>query len=178
VRTSSGGSVAEAESSTPVICDAGPLIHLDELGCPDLLRDFAGVLVADAVWQEVARHRPTALRRRSVKIQRRALLPEPSRELTEMAQAFSLDAGEFETLRLMQEVPNAILLTDDAAARLVAEKLSYEVHGTIGVVVRALRRRQRTKRHVLNLLRSIPRRSTLFVSKELLESIIEEVREA
>jgi predicted nucleic acid-binding protein len=78
----------------------------------------------------------------------------------------------------MQEVPNAILLTDDAAARLVAEKLSYEVHGTIGVVVRALRRRQRTKRQVLNLLRSIPRRSTLFVSKELLESIIEEVREA
>jgi predicted nucleic acid-binding protein len=76
----------------------------------------------------------------------------------------------------MQVVPGAILLTDDAAARIVAEKLQYEVHGTIGVVVRALRRVQRTRRQVINLLRSIPRRSTLHLSKALLQSIIEEVQ--
>jgi predicted nucleic acid-binding protein len=63
-----------------------------------------------------------------------------------LAQAFLLDVGELEALQLMQQSPEAILLTDDAAARLVAERLAYEVHGTIGVVVRALRRRQRTKR--------------------------------
>jgi hypothetical protein len=27
-----------------VVCDAGPLIHLDELGCMDLLLDFSEVL--------------------------------------------------------------------------------------------------------------------------------------
>jgi acetylornithine deacetylase/succinyl-diaminopimelate desuccinylase-like protein len=56
----------------------------------------------------------------------------------ELAQTFSLGAGELESLCLMANVPQAILLTDDAAARLVAEKLGYEVHGTIGVVVRSL----------------------------------------
>jgi hypothetical protein len=40
--------VAEAERRSIVICDAGPLIHLDELGCLDLLADFRDVLVPDA----------------------------------------------------------------------------------------------------------------------------------
>ncbi len=168
--------MAEHESADLVICDAGPLIHLEELGCLDLLRDFKVVRVPNAVWDEVSRHQASALRRRSLNMQRVASLPEAGSELNELAHAFSLGAGEFETLQLMQVDPDAILLTDDTAARLVAGKLGYEVHGTIGVVVRALRRRQRTKRQVLNLLRSIPQRSTLFVTEALLDSIIDEVR--
>jgi predicted nucleic acid-binding protein len=104
--------------------------------------------------------------------------PEAVPELIPLAQAFLLDVGELEALKLMQQSPGAILLTDDAAARLVAERLGYEVHGTIGVVVRALRRQQRTKRQVLNLLRSVPRRSSLFIEARLLNSVIEQVRNA
>lgn len=33
-----------------VVCDAGPLIHLDELETLDLLGGFQSVLVPDAVW--------------------------------------------------------------------------------------------------------------------------------
>ncbi|MCI0743298.1 MAG: hypothetical protein L0Y72_30085 [Gemmataceae bacterium] len=61
---------------------------------------------------------------------------------------------------------------------LVAERLEYEVHGTIGVIVRALRRQQRTKRQVLNLLRALPDRSTLFIQAKLLESVIEQIEKA
>ncbi|RPJ37238.1 MAG: hypothetical protein EHM35_06755 [Planctomycetaceae bacterium] len=53
-----------------VVCDAGPLIHLDELGCLDLLSDFQAVLVPGLVWQEVAQHRTTALEQRSVQLTR------------------------------------------------------------------------------------------------------------
>ena len=167
--------MAETDPARLVICDAGPLIHLEELGCLDLLRGFAVVQVPNAVWQEVHRHRPSALRHRKLPLQRVSSLPEAAPELIKLAQALLLDAGELEALQLMQQSPAAILLTDDAAARLVAERLDYEVHGTIGVVVRALRRRQRTKRQVLNLLRSLPRRSSLFIERRLLESIIEQV---
>lgn len=159
-------------------CDAGPLIHLDELGCLNLLRAFAAVQVPDAVWQEVRRHRPSALRRRTVKLKRVSSLPEATPELLELTQAFLLDAGELAALRLMQEIRDAILLTDDAAARLVAQRLQYEVHGTIGVIVRALRQQQRTKRQVLNLLRALPRRSTLFIEPRLLDWVIEQVTNA
>jgi predicted nucleic acid-binding protein len=168
--------MAGADPASALVCDAGPLIHLEELGCLDLLRDFTEVQVPQAVWVEVQRHRPSALRHRTVKLRRVMSLPDAAPELLQLARAFLLDAGEMDALKLMRQSPGAILLTDDAAARLVAERLRYPVHGTIGVVVRALRRRQRTKRQVLNLLRSVPRRSSLFIEPRLLGSVIEQVR--
>jgi predicted nucleic acid-binding protein len=173
---SSGGYVAEVDSPPIVVCDAGPLIHLDELGCLDILSGFREVLVPDAVWNEVARHRITALRRRRVRLEHITVSATPSRELNELALAFALAAGEREALVLMGEMPDAVLLTDDAAARLVAAKLGYAVHGTVGIIVRALRHQQRTKRQVLGLLRSIRRKSTLHIAEPLLTSIIEQVR--
>lgn len=170
--------MAELDSAGPVVCDAGPLIHLDELGCVELLRDFDEVLVPGAVWGEVQRHRPGALRRRMLQLERRVALPDASPELVQLAAALLLAPGEVEALQLMHEIPAGMLLTDDAAARVAAERLTYEVHGTIGVVVRAWRRGQRSKRQVLDLLRSIPRRSTLFIAPQLLAVVIDEVEKA
>jgi predicted nucleic acid-binding protein len=75
----------------------------------------------------------------------------------------------------METVAGGMLLTDDAAARLAGEILRYEVHGSIGIILRSLRRGLRTKRQVLNLLRAIPAQSTFFVSDALLSSVIEDV---
>lgn len=71
--------------------------------------------------------------------------------------------------------PDAILLTDDAAARLSAETLGYRVHGSIGILLRSIRRRQRTRDEVLSLLRELPARSSLHVRPALLEEIIAQV---
>src|SRR5947199_2300119 len=98
---SSGGCVAEADSPTLVVCDAGPLIHLDELGCLDLLADFREILVCQAVWSEVVRHRPSALRRRRVRLQRVTVTSEATSDVIALAQTFSLAAGELESLLLM-----------------------------------------------------------------------------
>lgn len=68
------------------------------------------------------------------------------------------------------------MLTDDSAARLAAQRLGFEVHGTIGIILRSLRRKHRSKRQVLSLLRSLTRRSTLFIEARLLNEIIEEVK--
>jgi len=53
-----------------VVCDAGPLIHLDELGCLDLLSDFQAVLVPGLVWREVVQHRAAALEQGAVQLSR------------------------------------------------------------------------------------------------------------
>lgn len=108
--------MANPDPNGIVVCDAGPLIHLDELGCLDLLCDFADVLVPSVVWQEVKLHRPSVLRRRAVKLQLRNSLPDASPALTQLAGAFSRAAGELGALRLLQESSAGILLTDDAAA--------------------------------------------------------------
>jgi predicted nucleic acid-binding protein len=88
--------------STRVVCDAGPIIHLDELNCLDLLADFDAVLVPEAVWHEVSRHRSEALTRKVVRLTRVAIdLPEQA-GFTALVRAFSLDAGEQEALALMR----------------------------------------------------------------------------
>ncbi len=159
------------ESAPPlVICDAGPVIHLDELGCVDLLSSFARVLIPVAVWQEVQRHRPKAIALPCLeKIS--ATKPEPP-ELESVAVALSLHTGEWEAIRVALEYPSSVLLTDDTAARLAAGSLGIRVHGTIGVLVRSVRQGLRTKANVLDVLRSIPTCSTLHIKRSLLESVI------
>jgi predicted nucleic acid-binding protein len=46
-----------------------------------------------------------------------------------------LDAGEAEAIALAQQMGADWLLTDDAAARLFAQSLGMEVHGSLGVVL-------------------------------------------
>lgn len=158
-----------------VVCDAGPLIHLDEVDSLDLLADFAEVLVPDAVWREVEQHRPDALVHPDVTLRRITPQLAVSPELESLAQVFSLHTGEWEALRVAMEHRPGLLLTDDTAARLAAGNLRIGTHGTIGILVRAIRRHQRTKEEVLQILKSIPSRSTLHLKPSLLEKVISEV---
>ena len=168
--------MATTSQPTPlVVCDAGPLIHLDEVGCLDLLADFSEVLVPEAVWVEVLKHRPSALTHSAVSLRRvRPMAPEPP-ALEALALVLSLHTGEWEALRVALEHRPGLLLTDDTAARLAAGNLGIVTHGTIGILVRAIRRNQRTKPEILALLRMLPDRSTLHLKRSLLNSVIEEV---
>jgi predicted nucleic acid-binding protein len=71
--------------------------------------------------------------------------------------------------------PDAILLTDDAAARLAARGLGYRVHGSIGILLRSIRRQQRTPHEVLSILQDLPARSTLHIRPGLLQEVIAQV---
>ena len=156
-----------------VICDAGPLIHLDELDCIDLLTDFKTVLIPDQVWQEVQHHRPTALLR--PEFQRLVVPIDTSPIFQGLVHTLTLALGEQAALSLIANYPDAILLTDDAAARLAAQTLNYRVHGTIGILLRAIRRNQRTTNEVIEILRTLPTKSTLHIRRTLLQNIISEV---
>jgi predicted nucleic acid-binding protein len=156
-----------------IVCDAGPLIHLDGLNCLTLLNDFDQILVPHQVWQEVERHRPAALSKPELILQQVDVTISTQSVFQALVRAFSLDLGEQAALSLMQGYSDAIFLTDDAAARLAAATLGYRVHGTIGVLLRAIRRHQRTQDEVLTILRSLPAQSTLHIRAELLQEIIE-----
>ena len=93
-----------------------------------------------------------------------------------LCRIFSLDAGEVEALAILERNPQHIFLTDDAAARLVAEQMKFKVHGTIGVLIRSIRRRLRKPEEVLYILTEIPQKSTLHVKPSLLNEIIQLVK--
>jgi predicted nucleic acid-binding protein len=170
------GAYTEMNSSpADVVCDAGPLIHLDELDCLDLLSDFQTVFVPEQVWREVENHRPNALKHPDVVMQRVSIELSENAPFQTLVRALALDLGEQAALSLMERYPQATLLTDDAAARLAAESLGYEAHGSIGILLRAIRRRQRTLQQVLLTLRSLPTRSSLHIRPDLLQRIITRV---
>lgn len=159
-----------------VICDAGPLIHLDELSALDLLTDFSAVFVPRDVWAEVERHRPEALSRAGVGLLQTTVQVEADPAVDTLIQTLSLGAGEQAASLLARQHPSALLLTDDAAARLAAEGLDLRVHGTLGILIRAVRRGQRTPQEIVELLGSLPARSSLHIRAEFLASVVSQLR--
>ncbi|NJN46741.1 MAG: hypothetical protein HC808_09990 [Candidatus Competibacteraceae bacterium] len=63
-------------------------------------------------------------------------------------------------------------MTDDTAARLVARNLSVRAHGTLGILLRAIRRSQRSQDDMVAVLRELPEKSTLHLKRSLLDDII------
>jgi len=158
-----------------VIFDAGPVIHLDEIGCLFLLSDFHKLLVPFAVWEEVERYRPSALYTSNVPFIK-TQVSEIKASIHTLCNAFNLAEGEKEAISLCLLHPNSILLTDDAAVRLAAKSVGIRAYGSIGILLRAIRRKQLTPMDVIKYLEVIPFKSTLFIKKSLLKEIIEKVK--
>lgn len=154
------------------VCDTGPLIHLDELDCLPLLADFSRVLVPERVWAETARHRTDVWRKAGFLPERIPGTGKLTAEIEAFARVLMLHSGEVAALQVASEVPGSLLLTDDTAARLAAKQMGLPVHGTIGILLRAIRRKQKTSLEVLQLLRSLPQRSTLHLTTELLREAL------
>jgi predicted nucleic acid-binding protein len=115
-----------------LVVDTGPVLHLHEAGALHLLPLIGEVFLSPRVAAELrsiipvlppswAKNQPLSL-----SAKQRAL---------EWQSAGLLHGGESEALALALEIKPDWFLTDDAAARLMAESLKIEVHGSIGVLL-------------------------------------------
>jgi predicted nucleic acid-binding protein len=159
-----------------VVCDAGPVIHLDELGCENLFQDFKEVILTEAVWNEIIFNIPNGWNKTDLPFIRKTNCIPVGEDLNTLCRVFSLHRGEVSALGIMENNPEALFLTDDCAARLVAEKMGYNVHGTIGILLRAIRRELLKPSEVLNLLSELPQRSSLYIRNSLLNEVIENLK--
>ena len=166
-----------SEKLKRVVFDAGPIIHLDELNCLDLLGEFQEILLAESVWNEINYHRPLALSKSSLSLIRCPQKYPTGEQLCTMCRTFSLDSGEIGALAIMENNPGAMFFTDDTAARLVAEQMRFKVHGTIGILVRSIRQGQMNPEQVLNILKAIPLESTLHIKPSLLDKVIRKIED-
>jgi len=162
------------KTKSVVIADAGPVIHLDQLGHLDLLADFGSVIIPETVWLEVQQHRPLALLPDKDWLVRQSA-KQFSPTIRALTPLYSLHAGEQEALHLCAEFGDCLLLTDDTAARLAAKSLGINAHGTLGLLIRAVRRQCLTKSEVLTLLRNIPHSTSLHIRPSLLVEVIADV---
>ncbi|MBK7058364.1 MAG: DNA-binding protein [Leptospiraceae bacterium] len=157
-----------------VVCDAGPIIHLDELNCLDIL-DFQKILVPITVWEEILQYRRIPLEKiKGLEIIERT---DFTTEFLEICKLYDLHKGEAAAIFLSLELKNSILFTDDGAARLYAKSKNIAVHGTIGILLRAVRKNIRSPDNIIEILKNIKTNSTLHISGTLIEEAILAIRQ-
>jgi predicted nucleic acid-binding protein len=160
------------------VADAGPLIHLAEIGAASLLALCERLLVPSAVWHEtVGRTRISEdVLMRATTIDRIVLPDDRVGRFIEENGLGTLHRGEQECLYLCIEGGVSVMLTDDLAARDAAQRVGVTPVGSLGVVARAYRLGQLglpdAERHILALQHV----SSLFVSEALIELVLDELR--
>jgi len=83
-------------------------------------------------------------------------------------QAALLDAGEAQALALALQVEAEWLLTDDAAARLIAQQHGLEVHGSLGVVLWAAATGSLQQSEAVSAVEALSK-SSLWISARILD---------
>ena len=141
------------------VADTGPILHLHEAGALHLLPLIGKVFLPPLVVAELRAHSPSlwpGAFPEWTKLQ--TLLPENQQRALQWQRAGLLHGGEAESLALTLEIKPDWFLTDDAAARLMAESLGIEVHGSIGMVLWAaankLVKKSEAEKHLAGLEQS------------------------
>jgi predicted nucleic acid-binding protein len=119
-----------------LVADTGPILHLQEAGALDLLPLVGEIVVPPLVLAELSSLLPTSWQDappRWLTIQ--SLSVEAQQQALAWRQAGLLHGGESEALALARQLKPDWFLTDDAAARLMADSLGIEAHGSLGVVL-------------------------------------------
>ena len=92
-----------------------------------------------------------------------------------ISEKYSLGLGESQVIALAKKENTGIIFTDDLDARTVAKSLGFEVHGTIGLVLRTYREKIVSKNRAISVINDLNEKSTLFLTSELTRYILNEI---
>ena len=153
------------------VADAGPLIHLHEVGHTALLSLFDVLYVPDAVWAEsVDKSRISSLSLDN--LQRHTVAGVNVKHFVQTHSLSNLHAGERESLFLCRQLNVPLLLTDDLAVRDAAKRLQIRPVGSLGIVVRGYREGHLTRSEAEQTLVALQEESSLFVTQVIVEIAI------
>jgi predicted nucleic acid-binding protein len=116
-----------------IVSNTGPILHLFEAQALDLLAQAGDIRIPVGVEQELRQlvngwQQPTW-----IKID--ALTNSRAADAAAWQQAGLFGIGEAQAIALALQNNTDWFLTDDAAARLMAQTLGLEVHGSLGIVL-------------------------------------------
>ena len=160
--------------------DAGPLIHLAEIGCLRFLNRFDVLHVPNAVWLEtVSQGRISRTDLSNLQnIQRHSLTESEVEQFVEKNNLSELHAGEQECLHVCLSKHVSILLTDDMAVRDAARRLHIVPVGSLGIVISAFKGEEITLQEAELYIAELHDVSSLFVTRAIAELAIEQLRTA
>ena len=145
------------------VADTGPFIHLSEIDSLSLLSLFDRLSVPATVRDELQRGgTPESLSKLAFDVV----------AVDGRHDAQQLDPGEAAALAAAS-ARDAVLLTDDLAAREAAQRADVEVHGTVGVIALGYARDRLGREEAAALMRDLQDETSLFVTDAVVERGIE-----
>lgn len=118
-----------------IVCDTGPILHLREAKLLELLQKTGRVYIPRMVDVEICEIYPLWGKQRPEWIIIETLLPDEIRQAESLFFSGMLDLGEAESIVLSKRLNPEWFLTDDTEARILANSMGIEVHGSLGVVL-------------------------------------------
>lgn len=148
-----------------IIADAGPLMHLFWVDALGWALPPQEIVVVEAVWREVSKYAPDALRDSRL---RRT----PAAEFVPTSLAGRrLDVGEEAALAYaltQKDQTDLLLLCDDQKARRACQELALPVTGTLGLITAAFRLGRVSKEVATTALVELPGRGRFYVKPALI----------
>ncbi len=151
-----------------IVSDTGPMLHLSEADSLELVHLAGAVHIPAAVGTELGRYAPVWHSPEWLVMDE--LIEPYAIEANAWRQAGLLDLGEAEAIALARQLRSNWLLTDDAAARLMAQALGLEVHGSLGVVLWAASMGHLKRTQAQDTLENLAHSSIWISPKILLEA--------
>src|SRR3989344_1030432 len=143
------------------VIDAGPIIHLMEIGAERALHVFS-LITPSGVVEEV-RVMPKGI----------TVVDNYDKNLVSALQnEFSLGLGESECIALAKAEKISIFLTDDLDARTTATSLGLEPHGTMGIMLKAYKNKIFSKKETIDFIGNLKSRSSLYITSELVDLVV------
>lgn len=153
-----------------IVCDTGPLLHLREAGSLDALRAAGQIYIPPAVQRELVNLDSFWLDNTPGWVHIQPLETPSSETALQWLRAGLLDPGEAEALSLALQIRADWLLTDDEAARLIAQGQGIEVHGSLGVVLWAAATGHLERSEAERALEGLAK-SSLWISSRILDEV-------
>ena len=118
-----------------IVSNTGPILHLKEANLLSLLHKTGKVYIPQMVDTEMKEISPFWEKDRPEWIVIEKLLPDEIKQAEHLFLSGLLDFGEAEAIILAKKLRPTWFLTDDTEARIFANSLGMEVHGSLGVVL-------------------------------------------
>jgi predicted nucleic acid-binding protein len=160
------------------VSDAGPLIHLSEIGLLSTLEVFESIHIPEAVCCEVAKHRGDVSLKEILHFDN---IKDHTLDETDVARFIKennlekLDNGERECLYLCINRNITLLLTDDLAVREATKDMNLKPVGSLGIIIRAYRMEKISLAEAEQYISDLYEVSSLFITKAITELAIEQL---
>ncbi len=155
------------------VSDTGPMLHLSEINFFEALDIFSQVYIPQEVAHELKKYRTSI----PSKIRVTEIASEWEDTVKVLTNQNDLDLGEACALTLALQKKVSLFLTDDLDARVIGKNYNLEVHGTIGILMRAFKEKIIDKKTVVEKIIEINRKSTLFITSDLIKLALQTIED-